>query len=82
VLQEAFHRFIPQGVSGVVLVAESHLAIHTWPEYGYAAVDIFTCGQMDISKALQVILGSLKGKGTIIEIKRGAYLKEPKAAIA
>ncbi|HAP32361.1 MAG TPA: S-adenosylmethionine decarboxylase proenzyme [Firmicutes bacterium] len=39
-----FHEFCPQGVSGVVVISESHLAIHTWPEHGYAAVDIFTCG--------------------------------------
>lgn len=39
-----FHEFCPQGVSGVVVISESHLAIHTWPEYGYAAVDVFTCG--------------------------------------
>lgn len=39
-----FHQFNPQGVSGVVVISESHLAIHTWPEYGYAAVDVFTCG--------------------------------------
>lgn len=39
-----FHQFSPQGVSGVVVISESHLAIHTWPELGYAAVDIFTCG--------------------------------------
>lgn len=44
VLQTAFHRFTPQGVSGVVVIAESHLSIHTWPEYGYAAMDIYTCG--------------------------------------
>ncbi len=45
VLEVAFHQFAPQGVSGVVVISESHLTIHTWPEYGYAAVDIFTCGQ-------------------------------------
>ncbi|MBO8128042.1 MAG: S-adenosylmethionine decarboxylase proenzyme [Peptococcaceae bacterium] len=39
-----FHRFSPQGVSGVVVISESHLTIHTWPELGYAAVDVFTCG--------------------------------------
>lgn len=39
-----FHRFRPQGVSGVVIIAESHLAVHTWPELHYAAVDVFTCG--------------------------------------
>lgn len=44
ILEVVFHKFAPQGVSGVVVISESHLAIHTWPEYGYAAVDIFTCG--------------------------------------
>jgi S-adenosylmethionine decarboxylase proenzyme len=39
-----FHHFSPQGVTGVVVIAESHLAIHTWPEFRYASVDIFTCG--------------------------------------
>ena len=44
VLSSRFHRFAPQGVSGVLVIAESHLAIHTWPEQGYAALDVFTCG--------------------------------------
>ncbi len=44
IVQKNFHHFSPYGVSGVVVIAESHLAIHTWPEYGYAAVDLFTCG--------------------------------------
>jgi S-adenosylmethionine decarboxylase proenzyme len=39
-----FHHFSPQGVTGVVVIAESHLAIHTWPEFRYASVDLFTCG--------------------------------------
>lgn len=43
VVQEVFHTFAPHGVSGVVVIAESHLAIHTWPEHGFAAVDLFTC---------------------------------------
>jgi len=45
VREVAFHHFSPQGVSGVVVISESHLAIHTWPEYGYAAIDVFTCGE-------------------------------------
>lgn len=45
VVQKNFHLFNPFGVSGVVIIAESHLAIHTWPELGYAAVDLFTCGE-------------------------------------
>ena len=44
VIESTFHPFAPQGVSGVVIVKESHLTIHTWPELNYAAVDIFTCG--------------------------------------
>jgi len=44
VIGEAFHRFEPQGLSGTVVIAESHLSIHTWPELGYAAIDLFTCG--------------------------------------
>lgn len=40
----SFHRFNPNGVSGVVVISESHLSVHTWPEYGYVALDIFTCG--------------------------------------
>lgn len=45
VIQSSFHHFSPFGVSGVVVIQESHLAIHTWPEYEYAAVDLFTCGE-------------------------------------
>lgn len=44
VVTDTFHQFSPHGVSGVIVIAESHVAIHTWPEYGYAAIDIFTCG--------------------------------------
>ncbi|MEA3332018.1 MAG: adenosylmethionine decarboxylase [Pseudomonadota bacterium] len=44
IVESVFHRFQPHGISGVVVIAESHLAIHTWPEHGYAAVDFFTCG--------------------------------------
>lgn len=44
IMEVAFHRFEPQGVSGVVVLAESHISIHTWPEAGYAAMDFYTCG--------------------------------------
>ncbi len=47
VVGQAFHKFAPQGVSGTVVIAESHLSIHTWPEAGYVAVDIYTCGGLD-----------------------------------
>ena len=85
VLGDYFHKFTPQGVTGVVVVAESHLAIHTWPEYKYAAVDIFTCGNhTDPWKALEVIRKVFKPeKINVIELKRGLldteeYFKEPK----
>jgi S-adenosylmethionine decarboxylase proenzyme len=45
IVQKCFHLFAPFGVSGVVIISESHLAIHTWPELGYAAIDFFTCGE-------------------------------------
>lgn len=43
IVDETFHKFSPLGVTGVVAIAESHLTIHTWPEYAYAAVDVFSC---------------------------------------
>ena len=42
IVRDVFHQFSPHGISGVVVIAESHLAIHTWPEHGYAAVDLFS----------------------------------------
>lgn len=47
-----FHKFSPQGVSGVVVIAESHLSIHTWPEDEYAALDVFTCGSKEIGDTI------------------------------
>jgi S-adenosylmethionine decarboxylase len=76
VLGESFHRFSPQGVSGVVIIAESHLSIHTWPEYGYAAVDIFTCGTfVNPEKAAEVIIEKLGSKNhSVMEIPRGVLV--------
>ena len=42
---DVFHHFSPHGVSGVIVISESHVTIHSWPEHGYAAVDVFTCGE-------------------------------------
>lgn len=68
-----FHTFNPHGVSGVIIIAESHLSIHTWPEYGYAAVDIFTCGEtIDAEKAFVHLKESFEaGHTATIEMKRG-----------
>ena len=73
VLGESFHHFSPQGVSGVVVIAESHLSIHTWPEYRYAAVDIFTCGTtVEPEKAAEVLIEKLGAKNhSLMEIQRG-----------
>ena len=57
VVTNIFHRFAPQGVSGVVVIAESHLAIHTWPEFGVAAIDLFSCGDSIDSAALAPFIG-------------------------
>ena len=76
VLGDSFHRFSPQGVSGVVVIAESHLSIHTWPEYGYAAVDVFTCGTtVRPEKAAEVLIDRLGSKKhSLTEIPRGVFV--------
>ena len=52
----AFHQFLPDGASGVLLIAESHVSMHTWPEHGYMAMDVFTCGdEMDPEIAIRVV---------------------------
>jgi S-adenosylmethionine decarboxylase len=76
VLGESFHRFSPQGVSGVVVIAESHISIHTWPEHGYAAADVFTCGtSVNPEIAAEVLIEKLGSKNhTLTEIKRGVLV--------
>jgi S-adenosylmethionine decarboxylase len=73
VLQTTFHRFNPQGVSGVVVIAESHLSIHTWPEYGYAAMDIYTCGETtDPWRACRYAATEFQAKQMLTtEVRRG-----------
>jgi S-adenosylmethionine decarboxylase len=61
VLQGHFHHFGPQqGVTGVLLLAESHLSIHTWPEARFAALDIFLCGALQVEQALEIIVAGLQ----------------------
>jgi S-adenosylmethionine decarboxylase len=78
VVTHTFHSFSPYGVSGVVVIAESHVAIHTWPEYGYAAVDIFTCGE---TIEPWILFNHLKEafksqKASQMELKRGLFETE------
>lgn len=76
IMGESFHPFNPQGVSGVVIIAESHMSIHTWPEYDYAAVDIFTCGKtVQPEKAAEFMIKKLGAKNhSIIEVQRGILI--------
>ncbi len=73
IVRSVFHQYTPQGVSGVVVIAESHLSIHTWPEYNYAAVDFFTCGEsVDPYKAFEYIKEKLGAQHVKLEeLKRG-----------
>jgi len=78
IIDKRFHKFSPQGVSGVVVVSESHIAIHTWPEHGYAAVDVYTCGDHTMPlKASEYIIKELKcKKPTLVKLDRGLLFKE------
>lgn len=72
VIGESFHRFQPQGVSGVVVISESHLSIHTWPERGYAALDFYTCGNIDPSVAMSYAATPLGAKSfDVVTVHRG-----------
>ena len=75
---DIFHHFSPQGVTGVVVIAESHLAIHTWPEFRYASVDLFTCGtRVDPWIGFEYIREKLQSKRWISkEITRGSLEEE------
>ena len=78
VVGQTFHKFAPQGVTGVVAIAESHLCIHTWPEHGYAAVDVFSCGEnVDPHIAAQELAARFEsGDSSVTELQRGV-LRQP-----
>jgi S-adenosylmethionine decarboxylase len=82
VREVAFHKFSPQGVSGVVVISESHLTIHTWPELSYAAVDVFTCGErVNPWDACNHLVKKLNaGHISTTEIKRGIFEAPEKVA--
>jgi S-adenosylmethionine decarboxylase len=69
----SFHRFPPSGVSGVVVISESHISTHTWPEYGYGALDFYTCGDsVDPEKGLFYAVEAFGASSShITEITRG-----------
>ena len=69
------HRFSPQGVSGVAVLAESHISVHTWPESGYGAFDVFMCGDADPHRAVDVLRRAFNaGIVQVMEIHRGEGL--------
>jgi S-adenosylmethionine decarboxylase len=73
VREVAFHKFAPHGVSGVVIISESHLTIHSFPEHGYASIDVYTCGdRIDPNVAAQFIVDALEaGRNETVEVPRG-----------
>jgi S-adenosylmethionine decarboxylase proenzyme len=82
IVASEFHHFNPHGVSGMVIISESHLSIHTWPEYGYAAVDVFTCGDViDPTNAHEMLREAFKPTSeSVMELKRG-LLRVPKGSL-
>ncbi len=79
IVDVVFHEFNPFGISGVVVIAESHLSIHTWPEYRYAAVDIFSCGDiLQPEVAANYLVEQFAAERTsIVEMQRGMFLNSP-----
>jgi S-adenosylmethionine decarboxylase len=73
IVSEAFYQFAPFGISGMVIIAESHLSIHTWPEHRYAAADIFTCGELlQAPEAVDVLVNNFRSLNpTVMEVARG-----------
>jgi S-adenosylmethionine decarboxylase len=75
IIDVVFHEFNPFGISGVVVIAESHLSIHTWPEYRYAAVDIFSCGEtLKPAEAANYLVEQFgASRASCVEVKRGVF---------
>ncbi len=72
VIKPFFHEFSPHGISGVVVIAESHFAVHTWPEHSYAAVDLFSCGNFNSEEALRHIETAVASERcTVSLVERG-----------
>lgn len=80
IITDVFHRFSPQGVTGVIVLAESHASLHTWPEHAYAAIDIFTCGErMMTDLAVDYLVKNLGATHSDVRtLSRGSGLKVAK----
>jgi S-adenosylmethionine decarboxylase len=89
IVDVVFHEFNPFGISGVVVIAESHLSIHTWPEYRYAAVDVFSCGEsLQPEIAVNYLVEQFAAeRASVVEMQRGVFVNSAvpivnKAAVA
>ncbi len=72
ILSTHFHSFSPQGVTGVIGISTSHFSIHTWPEHGYAALDLYTCGNQNLWTILKELLIKFKARrACVYEVSRG-----------
>jgi len=78
IVEQIFHCFSPYGVSGVVVIAESHISIHTWPEHNYAAVDVFTCNlSLNVDLITSYISKAFKSQDNrVIIVDRGVFSNE------
>ncbi len=78
-LDMKFHHFSPYGgISGVAIIMESHFSIHTWPEFGYAAIDIFVCGEVDPYKAMPIFKEAFQPQRVqVMDVKRGIFDQMP-----
>ncbi len=77
IVSDNFNKFNPHGISGVIVIAESHITIHTWPEYEYAAVDIFTCGDNALTeRAVSYIIDAFKPENYKSKVVLRGIMKE------
>ncbi len=78
IVNECFHEFSPYGVTGVLVISESHISIHTWPEFEYVAVDVFSCNnKVRHDKIFKYLKEKLKSQNSSsISINRGDYIRK------
>lgn len=78
IISSTFHAFAPQGITGILAISESHISIHTWPEYNYATVDVFCCnGSIDVARLANLLQQQLSAERFMInQIDRGIIQKE------
>ncbi len=78
-----YYQFRPQGASGVILIAESHLSFHTWPEHGLITMDVYTCGDPEqAEKAYRYIVEKMKPvRVDVVKMERGVSIEDEKANI-